>query len=150
MGKHMSDAELDKLQAWKAQGLSLTDMRRRLMSMRAAARERGPSLMTIRRALRGSTFRRSKVETRGRKQILTPANLRALDRARKRLIAKADGEYEVHWDDIVRAARVPSVDRTTAAKCLRAVGYDISWRSPRLKPARGEIDEEQRAWICNK
>ena len=66
MGKHMSDAELDKLQAWKAQGLSLTDMRRRLMSMRAAARERGPSLMTIRRALRGSTFRRSKVETRGR------------------------------------------------------------------------------------
>ena len=69
MGKHMSDAELDKLQAWKAQGLSLTDMRRRLMSMRAAARERGPSLMTIRRALRGSTFRRSKVETRGRKQI---------------------------------------------------------------------------------
>ena len=150
MGKHMSDAELDKLQAWKAQGLSLTDMRRRLMSMRAAARERGPSLMTIRRALRGSTFRRSKVETRGRKQILTPANLRALDRARKRLIAKADGEYEVHWDDIVRAARVPNVDRTTAAKCLRAAGYDISWRSPRLKPARGEVDEEQRTRICNK
>ena len=91
--------------------------------------------MAVRRALRGSTFKRSNVETRGRKQILSPANLRALERARKRLIARAEGDYEVHWDDIIQAARVPKVDRTTASKCMRAAGYDLAWRSPRLKPA---------------
>ena len=126
------------------------EMHRLMKSMRHAAGEHGPSLPAVRRALRGVTFRRSKVETRGRKQILTPANLRALDRTRKRLIAEADEEFEVHWDDIIQAARVPKVDRTTAAKCLRAAGYDISWRTPRLKPARGEIDEEQRTRICSK
>ena len=150
MGRHISNAELDKLQAWKSRGLTPIEMHRRMASARVAAGERAPSLMAVRRALRGVTFRRSKVETRGRKQILTPANLRALDRTRKRLIAEADEEFEVHWDDIIRAARVPKVDRTTAAKCLKAAGYDISWRTPRLKPARGEIDEEQRARICSK
>ena len=107
-------------------------------------------MMAVRRAMQGTTFRRSKVEARGRKRILTSANLRALDNTRKRLIAKADGDYEVHWDDVIRAARVPKVDRTTAAKCLRAAGYDIAWRPPRLKPARQEVDEEQRAHICDK
>ena len=63
---------------------------------------------------------------------------------------KADGEYEVHWEDIIRAARIPGADRTTVAKNMKEAGYDIKWRHPRLKPARGEIDEENRKHICNK
>ena len=107
-------------------------------------------MRAVQRALKGSTFKRAKIETRGRKKVLSHANLRALDRARKRLIAKADEEYEVHWDDVIRAARVPHVDRTTAAKSLKAAGYDISWRPPRTKPNRGEIDEKMRERICDK
>ena len=36
------------------------------------------------------------VEIRGRKRILSPVSARALDAARKRLIAKTDGQYDVH------------------------------------------------------
>ena len=79
MGKHMSDTELDQVQEWKSKGAPPLEIWRRLARARSAARDRGPSLMAVRRALRGSTFKRSKVETRGRKHILSPANLRALE-----------------------------------------------------------------------
>ena len=150
MGKHMSDAELDMLLKWKTQGLTPAEIHRRTTRKRAIAGKIGPSMMAVRRALHGATFKRPNIESRGRKRVLSAANLRAVDKTRKRLIAKANGEHEVHWDDIIRAARVPMVDRTTAAKCLKAVGYDIAWRSPRTQPTRTEIDEEQRARICDK
>ena len=56
----------------------------------------GPNLSTVRKALRGISHRRGMVETRGRKRILSPVSARALDAARKRLIAKTDGQYDVH------------------------------------------------------
>ena len=150
MGKHFSEAELDQMQVWKSQGVATADIHERLTRARVPARVRGPSLRAVQRALKGSTFKRAKIETRGRKKVLSPANLRALERARKRLIAKADGDYEVHWDDIIRAARVPHVDRTTAAKSMKAAGYAVAWRTPRVKPLRGEIDEAMRERICDK
>ena len=57
------------------------DIHDRLVRARAPARDRGPSLRAAQRALEGATFRRAKVETRGRKKVLTPKNLRALERA---------------------------------------------------------------------
>ena len=137
MGKHLSAAELDSVQAWKSQGISTLEIHLRLQRARAAGGGDGPNLSTVRRALRGITHRRGMVETRGRKRSLSPANVRALNAARKRLIAKADGQYEVHWCDIIRAARVPNVDRSTAAKGMKAAGYDIQWRTP---------TPEARAW----
>ena len=125
-------------------GLAVNDIHRHFAGMDC------PDAASVRRALEGKTFRPGIVETRGRPRALTPRNLRALDQARKRLIAKADGEYEVHWDDIIKAARVPNVDRTTAAKAMKAAGYDVQWRTPRLKPARGTADDAQRAEICKK
>ena len=136
MGKHFSEVELDQVHVWKCQGVATADIRDRLARARAPARVSGPSLRALQRALKGSTFRRAKVETRGRKEKLSPANIRALERARKRLIAKADGDYEVHWDDIIRAARVPHVDRTTAAKSLKAAGYAVAWRTLEASPWR--------------
>ena len=122
-------------------GISAKDIHARLARARAPTGDHGPSLRAVQRALKGATFRRAKVETRGRRWPLSSANLRALDRARKRLIAKTGGDCEVHWEDIIRAARVPHVDRSTAAKSLKAAGYGVAWRAPRLKPVRGEIDE---------
>ena len=144
----------------------------------------------------GKTFKRSSVETRGQKKLLSPQNLKAMDDARTRLVAKAgcldrglrsrraargvcqceicagvcgvssvgvggpglamrskaaqaDSEYEVHWPHVIRAARMPKVDPTTASKNMRAAGYDVKWRAPRLKPARGEADEKERKRVCN-
>ena len=116
---------------WQSNGATPCEKLRRLTRTHAAARERAPSLLAVRRALRGHTFKRSKVETRGRQQILSAANMRTLDKARKRLYVQAAGDYEVTWEDIIRAARVPMVDRTTAAKCMKAAGFYTVWCTPR-------------------
>ena len=84
MGKHITEQELDVMVLWQSQGISPKDIRNRLLRKRATVGERAPSLVAVRRALRGQTFKRSKVETRGRKQILPMANMRALDKARRR------------------------------------------------------------------
>ena len=144
MGKHLTADKLDSVQAWRSQGISTLEIHRRLQHARATGGGDGPNLSTVRRALRGVTHRRGMVETRGRKRTLSPANIRALNSARKRLIAKADGQYEVRWNAIIRAARVPDVDRSTAAKGMKAAGYDIQWRTPRQKLMRGAIDDDMR------
>ena len=110
MGKHLTAHEFDSMQAWKMQDVSTIDMYRRLQRARSTGGGDGPNLATARRAVRGITHKRGRVETRGRKRILSTANVRALNTARKRLIEKADGLKEVHWDDVIRATRVPSVD----------------------------------------
>ena len=138
------------MSTWSSSGMSAIEIHRKLHSARQKAKKDGPNITSVRRALKGATFKRARKETRGRQRILTKANLSAIDRARKRLISKANGEYEVHWEDIIKAARVPKVDRTTAAKNMKAAGFDIQWRSPRLKPVRGEADEDERKRLCNK
>ena len=148
MGKHFSPAELDRMHQLKAQGITPAEIHRRLAKQRSSSGSAGPDLTTVRRALRGRTFRRSAVETRGRCRSLTPINMRALDTARKRLLKKADGEYEVHWDDIIAAARTPAIHRTTAARRMNEAGYDIKWRTPRLKPSRTEAVDAERMRIC--
>ena len=150
MGKHFSPKELDSIHAWKADKISAADIHRRLQAARRKRGESGPHATSVERAFKGATFRRARAEARGRKAVLTPHNLRALDAARKRLISKASGDYEVHWDDVIRAARVPPVHRTTAARALKTVGYDIEWRAPRLKPDRSDMDESQRKELCDK
>ena len=63
-----------------------------------------PDITTVRRAVRGTSFKRARVETRGAKKTLSTANLHALDRARLRLIKKADNDSEVHWEDVMRVS----------------------------------------------
>ena len=150
MGKHITEKELDVMLMWQSQGMTPKEIRNRLLRKRATAGERAPSLVAVRRALRGQTFKRSKMETRGRKQILSMANMHALDETRKKLNVKADNDYEVTWDGIVCTARVPHVDRSTASKCMKAAGFDVAWHTPRTKPSRTEIDEKQRMNICSK
>ena len=145
MGKHFSATELDRMHKLHAQGVAVADILSRLSRTRTRLGQGGPDLTSVRRALKGRTFKRGRAETRGRPRRLTRHNLRPLDKARMRLVKKMDGDGEVHWDDAIRAARVPLVDRTTASKALRAAGYDICWRNPRAKPPRSGMDEADRA-----
>ena len=56
---------------------------------------------------------------------------------------------EVHWQDILRAARV-KVHRTTAATAMRKAGYDVQWRRPREKPMRPKEVVKDRAETCGR
>ena len=150
MGKHFSPAEIDRMHALRASGSPVLEVQRLIAAARRRARKLGPSLTSVRRVLKGKTWKRSATETRGRRRLLTATNLRSADRARKELIAKAKGEAEVHWDDVVRASRIPHVHRTTLAKNMAAAGYGVGWRVPRLKPSRSEIGEVERKDICGK
>ena len=96
MAPHMSGAELDRAAALHSAGKTPVEVRALLQRARTARGQPGPDFTTVRRALRGATGKRARVETRGRKAKLTIVKLRALDAARRRLIQRAKGETEVH------------------------------------------------------
>ena len=73
------------------------------------------------------------------------ANAKSLNKTRKRLISEADGEREVHWLDVMRAARTPKVHRTTASRAVKQVEPKLRWRAPREKPT---LKKEHKAdWV---
>ena len=80
---------------------------------------------------------------------MSDANLQAMNRVRKRLFQKADGEREVTWPEVIAKPRVPDVDRRTAAKHMKAK-FDVKARPPRLKPARSKLDEADRKDKCSR
>ena len=80
---------------WLSDGRSPVQIHKRLAGAREKAGQDAPNVATIRRALKGMTHNRSRVETRGRKKKLTTHNLQTLGRVRVQLIEKADGEAEV-------------------------------------------------------
>ena len=144
MGKHFSESELDNMHKWAAAGISPIEIHQRMQKARARMRKGCPDLTSVRRALKGNAFKRSRVETRGRPRILSAANLRAVDRARKQAILKADGEYEVHWEDIIRAARIPGADRTWLHGGQRG-----RFSSPKSADIYGERSREPGAALVN-
>ena len=106
-------------------------------------------MTTVRRALRGETHKRGRMETRGRKTKLTAVKLQALDRARKKVAKKVKGEAEVHMKDLMKEARVTNVHETTVSKAFRDT-LGIAWRTPRPEPLRNKAEEEGRVAVCKK
>ena len=94
MGKHLAATELDTMHAWKVEGLSATEIHRRLERGRTSDGRPAPKLTTVRRALRGITHKRGRAETRGRKRILSPANVRALNSALRCVCVWGVGPWE--------------------------------------------------------
>ena len=133
MGGHFTDDELDIIQRLRSEKANPVDIHARLVKDRKRHRQKGPVLTTVRRFLKGDTFNRSGVETRGRKRLWSAANLATMDRKRDALIAKADGDREVTWDEIIRKSRVPKGDVSTAAKHMKET-FGIQRRTPGLKP----------------
>jgi hypothetical protein len=148
MAPHLSDQELDKIQKW--QGLETTVILERLTKARERKGLGAPGLHVVQRALKGKTFRRGVTETRGRKKMLTRNNVKKLNSVRKDLIKKAKGEREIHWNEIIRKARVPDVHPTTAARALTDSGIQVAARKPREKPMRKPEHEHNRLEICTK
>ena len=67
MGKHFSAEELDSIQSWKAKGLLASGILRKLQIARRRKHMTGPNMKSVRRALTGKSFKRTAMETRGRK-----------------------------------------------------------------------------------
>ena len=78
MGKHFSAAELDPMQLWKSKSDPPTEVWCKLKTDRLRKRMAGPSLTCVCRALKGMSFMRTRVKSRGRKPTLTAVNVRAL------------------------------------------------------------------------
>ena len=106
MAPHLSAQEMDFLRGLLGKGLSLVQIHGRLVAQRARKDMAAPSLPNVRKVLKGQTYRQGLAETRGRKKKLSSAHVNAMDKARQDLIRKAKGQHEVHWEDIMRKARV--------------------------------------------
>jgi transposase len=150
MAPHLTKVELDFVQALVGKGVTPTQIHARLAARRGRKDTASPTLANLRKALKGETYKRGTVETRGAKQILTRVNVLALNRARLALIKKAAKEAEVSWTSIIRHARVPKVDPTTAAKAVQAEFPHLKWRSSREKPVLDKETKEQRVAVTKK
>jgi hypothetical protein len=56
--------------------------------------------------------------------------VKAVERTRKRLIADAKGEREVHWAEIIKKARVPAVHASVVGRSLKAMGKASVAKNP--------------------
>jgi hypothetical protein len=150
MAPHLTKKEVEYLFDKQRKGDSPGQMHARLVEKRGKLGIKAPELGVVHRSLQGKTHRRAIVETRGRKRSLSRSNLKSMNKVRKTLIKKAKGEREVTWLDVVRTARVPKVDPTTAAKRMKEAGYSVAARRPREKLMRTTEHKKARVAICKK
>lgn len=75
-------------------------------------------LRAFRNALKGQTYNTSQ-ETRGRKRKLQPRAVGAVNRKRRELVLKSEGQQEVSWDECVKKSRVKV--HASTAQCLACV-----------------------------
>ena len=87
----LTTSEMDRIHKLKAESLTPMQIHEQLVKDR---RRRKPDLTTVRRFVKGKTHKRATTETRGRKKKLSVANVKAMDRARDKLLTQADCERE--------------------------------------------------------
>ena len=97
-----------------------------------------PTLKRLRGALRGTTYRRSRKETRGRKRKLARSAVFKMSAARKRLIKEADKQREVRWEDTRKASRAPRMHRSTLKLSFRREGIPVEASCPMRNSAMGD------------
>jgi hypothetical protein len=142
---HLTDEELDFIHEKASLRWCADDILAEVARLRSKAGIMAPKVWAVRRAMRGHTHKRSRVETRGREKSLTRAQVLRLERVRQQLIEEADGAYEVTYSMMLRKAKL-KVSRWTAARELRDFG--VKWRRMREKPPRTEAHEADRSNVC--
>ena len=144
MAPHLKNDELDFITKQVAWRKTATDIHAELARRRLKDKLDPPKIWAVRRAMRGSTHKRGRVETRGRSKKVTPSQAKRLEKCRVKLIQEAAGEYEVTYPMLLQAAKL-SVHRTTAS---RSLGPQVRWRRLREKPPRTEAHEDTRRTVC--
>ena len=150
MGKPLSPEERDEARRLAAMRLTPIEVWENLKAQRAQRKIEPPDLTTLRRFLKGKTYSAAGQETRGRKRKFSRRVVLNMDKKRKELLAKADGQYEVQWADVLKKSRAPSADPTTVARSFSREGLDVKWRAPRERPLRGPEHVAERLEACRK
>lgn len=148
MGKHLTAVERDYMRVLAAQKKLPPEVHAKLMVMRRRRRQPPLDITTVRRHMRGKTFKAGAAETRGRKRVYSKRAVLKMNKTRKQLIRSAGGEQEVHWDHIVKQARVTKAHPTTTARAFVREGIAVARRVPRLKPLRGPEHVREREELC--
>ena len=150
MARHLDSEELAQLREWLFQKKTPIEIWKLHKKSRKQERKKPLTLEAMRKALKGKTHRGSEVETRGRKRSLSQRAVVALDKKRKELVEKCDGDREVPWEEIIKKARIKKVHPTTAKKALTDAGIAVASRPPREKPERDAEHDEERMEKCRK
>lgn len=143
----LSAAEQDFVRSW-AQKKTPVEVHKLLVQRRRKAGQVAPDLTNVRRFLKGETHKVGQEETRGAKRTYTRRAVLAMEKARLRLIKKADGEEEVTWPKIQKNARVKQADPTTVARSFKREGLQVERHTPREKPLRTPEHEAERKEYC--
>lgn len=144
----MTDKEMDYIHDRANKGDVPIEIHEKLSKRRARKNIASPNLTNVRKALKGKTYQRAKVETRGRKRVLTKKQVLKVNSTRKKLITEAKGEREICWKEVIRKSRVPKVSAQTASRNLIENGISVKFRRPRTKPLRDACAEAERKEVC--
>ena len=146
----MTEKELDYIRDRANKGDTPVQIHEKLSKCRARKNIVCPDLTNIRKSLKGQTHRRGKVETRGRKRVLTKKQVLKVNSTRKKLIKEAKGEREICWSEVIRKSRVPKVSSQTVSRNLMENGLSVKFRRPRTKPMRDASVEAEREEVCGR
>jgi len=148
--KHLTAAELTQVRAWRGDAtLGPLQLWKKHKQVRRQSRQKCLCLTAFRKCLRGVTYNKAQ-ETRGPKYKLGERAIAALDKKRRELVKKDDGEFEVSWDEIIKKARVKKVHGTTAKRALARAGIFVAAHPPREKPERTQEHKDERFEKCGK
>ena len=148
MAKQLSSVEREQVRRSAGTRATAAEIWKKLKAARAKRSLPPPDLTTIRRFLKGKTHRLDARENRGRVPIYTRQNVLKMEKTRKELIAKADGDWEVHWVDVMKKSRVAKADLTTVARSFAREEIDVRWHTPREKPLLGPEHVAERKEAC--
>ena len=102
MGKHLSAAERDLIRELVAKKKLAPEVHAKLVAARRRRHQPPLDITTVRRHMRGTTFKVGVLETRGRKRVYSKRAVLKMNKTRKQLIKTIGGDREVHWKEIVK------------------------------------------------
>ena len=133
MAPHLSPGELDVIHEKLAAGMSPILIHKWLKALRDKKGVDTPHLTNLRKALKGTRYKRGRVETRGKKKTYTRPMVLRMDAKRKELIKKSNNEREVRWEDIRRGARAPLGHCSSVKNPFRREDIPVAARRQRDK-----------------
>ena len=148
MAPHLTEEELDELLSKREEGWTIQELHTWLTKARDKRGLETPRLKRFRNAIRGTTYKRARVETRGRPCTCTPEAVRKMNRVRKNLLKAAKGEKEVRWRDIRSASRTKKAADKTIREAFKREGILVAARRPREKPDRTPEQANARVKYC--
>ena len=142
--QHLTCEELSRIDnILRTEKGSATDALRLINAERRKTKVREVDKSTVYRYVKGLTHTRGVAETRGRKRSLSKTDISKLDKARRRLIKRANNEYRVTYKDVIsEAGMCGSQCQRICEDALREQG--VAYRSPRSKIYVSDEDAKKR------